>query len=293
MDNVRRLQVTLSDGRQLEVLDAGDEHGPAIVQHNGTPTGASLYAPHAADAEAKGLRLVCYGRPGYGRSTRQPGRSVSDAVRDTAEVADRLGIGRFATWGISGGGPHALACAALLPDRVVAAASLASVAPYDADGLDFMAGMGEGNIEEFGATLAGEAELTRLLEAQAPEMLTADPQQTAEQMRSLLGPADQRAFTGELGAFLAQEMQDAVRHGVFGWVDDDLAFARPWGFSLADIRIPVLLWQGTQDKFVPLAHGEWLADHIPGVQAHISSDDGHLTLMHRVPEVHAWLAGHF
>lgn len=151
MTELRRYTVTLQDGRDLEVVEAGNPQSPAVIVHNGTPTGAGLIAEHARDAVERGLRLINYGRPGYGKSTRQRGRTVASAARDTAELADALGIHRFATWGISGGGPHALACAALLGDRVVAAASLAGVAPYGATGLNFLAGMGDDNVDEFSA----------------------------------------------------------------------------------------------------------------------------------------------
>lgn len=289
-----RTVVRLPDGRDLDVLDAGDPKGRAVFVHNGTPSGVGLYAPHVADAERRRLRLVNCGRPGYGRSTRQPGRSVAQAAADTAAVADHLGIERFATWGISGGGPHALACAALLPERVVAAASLAGVAPYGAPGLDFMAGMGDDNLVEFGAALEGEAALAPVLEGQVPAMLAASAPEMVGHMRSLLSAVDQAVFTGELGEYLVTLLQDAVRTGTAGWLDDDLAFAAPWGFSPEGIRVPVQIWQGTHDQFVPRAHGEWLAAHTPRAQAHISPDDGHLTLLaRRVPEVHAWLAEHF
>jgi pimeloyl-ACP methyl ester carboxylesterase len=291
---LRRHMVTLADGRELEVVEAGDKNSPAIIIHNGTPTAAGLIVEHVEDAVARGLRLINYGRPGYGRSTRQRDRTVSSVAADTAELADVLGIERFATWGISGGGPHALACAALLSDRVVAAACLAGVAPYDAAGLDFLKGMGEDNIVEFGAAAKGEAELTACLEPQVPAFLQHDDQEIAAHMSTLLSPADRAVFSGAFGTQLARSMQDAVRNGVYGWIDDDLAFVKPWGFSLASISVPLQIWQGSQDLMVPFSHGQWLAAQLPQAEAHLTAEDGHLTLyVHRIPEVHAWLAEHF
>src|SRR5690348_5574117 len=141
----------MPDGRTLRVHEAGAAEGPVVLVHQGTPMSGRLYEPHMRDAEKRGIRLLAYDRPGYGGSSPAPDRSVADAAADSAALADALGIERFAVWGISGGGPHALACAAQLPDRVVATASLASVAPIDAEGLDWLAGMGEMNLEEFAA----------------------------------------------------------------------------------------------------------------------------------------------
>jgi pimeloyl-ACP methyl ester carboxylesterase len=282
--------VTTPDGRSLEVFEAGNPAGPAVVAINGTPSCGAVYGPHAADAEARGLRLVSWSRPGYGASTPQPGRSVGTFADDAAAVADALGLDRFAVWGVSGGGPHALACAALLPDRVTAAASLAGVAPYEAEGLDWLAGMGEDNIEEFGATLEGRASLEPLLEGHRAAFATVTGLDLREQLASLLSPVDAEVATAELADYLVANIQAALAPSVEGWAEDDLAFAEPWGFDLDAIAVPVLVWQGEEDRFVPPSHGRWLAEHIPGVEARISPEDGHLTLaQHRVPEVHAWL----
>jgi pimeloyl-ACP methyl ester carboxylesterase len=285
--------VTTSDGRTLRVHEGGDPGGLPVLVHHGTPMTGELFAPHAEDAERRGIRLIGYDRPGYGGSTTHEDRSVADAAADVSAIADALGLDRIAVWGISGGGPHALACAALLSDRVVAAASLASVAPADADGLDWSGGMGEANLEEFGATRRGRAALEAYLRGEAAGLLASDAEQLVAALETLLTPVDAAVLSGELAAYLSGCMKDAVR-GIDGWRDDDLAFVRPWGFAVEDIRLPVLLWQGEQDRFVPPAHGEWLASRIPGVDARISADDGHLTLpARRVPEVHAWLMERF
>jgi pimeloyl-ACP methyl ester carboxylesterase len=282
--------VGTAGGRTLTVREGGDPGGVPVLVHYGTPASSLLYEPHADDAAAKGIRLISYDRPGYGGSTRAAGRTIADCSKDVAAVCDALGVERLCVWGVSGGGPHALATAALLPDRVAAAGVLASVAPFDADGLDWLAGMGEQNVEEFGAALAGEDALRVVLERDRESLLATTPEQLVDVLTTLLGPADREALTGRAAAFLLDSARAGIESSLDGWVDDDLAFARPWGLELASIRVPVLLWQGEQDRFVPPAHGAWLAEHVPGVEARLTADDGHITLTERrVPEVHAWL----
>lgn len=284
------LAVTTADGRTLTVREGGDPEGVPVLVQAGTPGSSLLYAPHLRDAEAKGIRLFSYDRPGYGGSTRNKGRSVADCARDIAAVCDALDVDRFCTWGISGGGPHALATAALLPDRVAAAAALAPVAPFDAEGLDFYDGMGEQNIEDFGATLAGEDAHTAAVERGREQLLGATPDELVSVWATLLGPADVEVLGGQIAAFVLDHSRAGVETGNEGWFDDEEAFVRPWGFELASIRVPVLHWQGEQDKFVPFPHGIWLSKQIPGVESHLTPGDGHLTLFeHRVPEVHSWL----
>jgi pimeloyl-ACP methyl ester carboxylesterase len=217
---------------------------------------------------------------------------VASAAADAAAIADALGIDRFVTWGGSGGGPHALACAALLGDRVAAAATLAGVAPYAAEGLDFLAGMGADNVEEFSLALEGRIALEPYLREATPELLASSPAEFAEVMASLLSPPDRAVFSDELGEFVAASMQTALARTHEGWLEDDLAFTAPWGFALDSISVPVLLLQGEQDLMVPPAHGRWLAERIPGVEARILPDDGHLTLEHRMPEILDWLLAH-
>ena len=282
------------DGRTLAVLEAGDESGHAVVAVHGTPGSGLLWRGLVEDAEARGMRLLAYDRPGYGRSDPHPGRTVADAAGDVAAMADALGFDRFAVEGGSGGGPHTLACAALLPDRVVAAASLAGVAPYPAEGLDWLDGMGQDNLDEFAATLAGPETLERYLRTQADALLGAEPDAIAETLRSLLSPPDLAVLTGEFAEYLAESTRRAIGERLDGWIDDDFAFVNPWGFELDDIRVPLQLLHGAQDRFVPIAHGEWLAERIPGVDAHLSAGDGHLTIqLERIGDVHAWLLERF
>jgi pimeloyl-ACP methyl ester carboxylesterase len=280
------------DGRVLAVEDGGDLAGRPVLVHNGTPNSRHLYGPNARDAAERGLRLISYDRPGYGGSSPQPGRTVADCAGDVRMICAELGIDRLATWGISGGGPHVLACAALLPDLVAAAASLASPAPFDADGLDYFAGMGQLNVDDTRLFLADQAAARAKTDKEREELLATPPEDAAKGMESLLTATDAAVLRGELAEYLTSSMQDGLAPGSQGWWDDN-CMVRPWGFDLADIAVPVLLLHGRQDMFVPFGHGEWLAAHIPGVEARLLDDDGHLTLLqNRVPEVHAWLSEH-
>ena len=266
------------DGRSLEVRVAGPTAGEVLLFHHGTP-GVGMPSPGMVDAAAaRGLRLVSFARAGYAESTRRPGRAVADVAEDAAAVLDHLGVDRCLTMGTSGGGPHALACAALLPDRIRAASAVASVAPYDADGLDFLAGMGPENIEEFGATLAGSDALEAFLSSIAPSFAQVTGPEIADAFGGLVLEVDRKALTGEFAESVAEDVREALSAGIWGWHDDDLAFARPWGFDLAGIGVPVDVWQGEQDRMVPYAHGVWLADHVAGAHAHLSPDHGHLSL---------------
>lgn len=289
MRGMRTAEVGTRDGRVLEVVEDGDPAGVPVVVHHGTPGAAGLHADWVEDAQRRGLRLISYSRPGYGGSTRSPGRTVADAVPDVEAVCDALGVDRFLSWGMSGGGPHVLACAALLPERVVAAASIASPAPYGGDGLDFFDGMGEGNTHEFREYLEHGREAGRAFaEQQADVFRTATPPQMIAAMRGFLSEVDASALTEDRAEFLLGNTRHALAHGVEGWLDEDLV--QPWGFDPADVRVPVLLWQGRQDAMVPFGHGVWLAGRIPGVEAQLSEEDGHVTLIaRRIPEVHAWL----
>jgi pimeloyl-ACP methyl ester carboxylesterase len=284
--------VPAGEGRELEVLVSGPADGLPVVFHTGTPSGPVPYAPTTRAAADNGLRLVTYGRPGYGRSTPQPGRSVADVVADTVAVLDYLGATEFVTMGHSGGGPHALACAALLPDRCVAAASVAGVAPWDADGLDVMAGMGPENIEEFSLSMNGADALTQFLEPLGEELRTIAPDEVVKAFGGLVSEVDRLVLTGAVAAYYADGFHKALENGIGGWRDDDLAFVRPWGFDLTDITVPVSIWQGAQDLMVPFAHGRWLAAHVPGATVHLFDEHGHLSLTeNHVPAILADLAG--
>jgi pimeloyl-ACP methyl ester carboxylesterase len=286
--------VTTPDGRTLHVYDAGDPDGVPTIFHHGTPMSGRLYAQHVAVAEEGGVRLIGYDRPGYGGSSRHDGRAVADAAADVRAIAEHFGFERITTWGISGGGPHALACAALQPDLVAAAVSLAGAAPMDTDGLDWTAGMGDENLMGFSAVRAGGAVLDAYLDEQRAALLRLEAEQLVSAWESLLSPIDRAALAGGFAEYLLGSAQAALEPGTDGWRDDELAFAKDWGFALEAIETPVLLWHGTHDLFVPATHGEWLAARIPGVDARISGDDGHLTLIERrIADVHAWLCERF
>jgi pimeloyl-ACP methyl ester carboxylesterase len=277
----------------LELHEAGDPDGFPVVVHHGTPGSGLPYAVHDGLAREQGIRLLGYDRPGYGGSARRPGRSIADCAADVSAIADALELSRYGSWGISGGGPHVLACAALCDDRLVAVASLAAVAPYGADGLDWLAGMGEENHVEFGKTLEGESALRAYLEPEAAELVRAQADDLVRLMETLLGAEDRAVLSGAFAEYFLETGRHAVAPGVDGWLDDDLAFARAWGFELSSIDRPVLLLHGEDDRFVPVSHGRWLAERIPGVEARIDAHDGHLTLFERrVREVHDWLLSH-
>lgn len=272
------------------MYDVGNPDGTAVLFHAGTPMSGKPFAEHAALGEELGFRLVSYDRAGYGESTRRAGRSVADVVEDVAAVADALGIERFATWGLSGGGPHALACAALLPERVTRVGLMGSVGPFDAPDLDFMAGMGDGNIEEFGLVLQGEEAIRPALEAEWLGREHASLEEFAELFTPFCSDLDAAAARGPVGSYLLDSMQTALARSVDGWVDDDLAFVRPWGFEVEAVEAPVLLVQGRHDLMVPFAHGEWLARHLPACEARLYEEEGHLTpLRWRAGELYEWL----
>ncbi len=270
--------ITLRDGRALEVEVSGPDGAPVLLFCHGTPGASTQYDAFVRGASDRGMRLVTWSRPGYGASTRRPGRTVADDVDDVAAVLDHLGAQTCLVAGWSGGGPHALAAGALLPHRVRAVLCIAGVAPYDAEGLSFLAGMGEDNIEEFGLALEGEAPLRAWLDQERPELLTLTADDVVASLDTLIPPVDEAALTGEFAAYLAAEFRQAVAVGMDGWIDDDLAFTRPWGFDLGAIAVPTYLWQGSEDLMVPFAHGQWLAKRIPGVTAHLEPGEGHLSI---------------
>ncbi len=284
--------VTLPDGRALRAYLTGDPAGLPVIVHHGTPCSGLLAPAWAADAAARGIRLIGFDRAGYGGSSRQPGRGVAEVAADTAALADTLGVHRFRTWGVSGGGPHALACAALLPDRVIAVASVAGIAPREADGLDWLAGMGQDNLDEFGAAHRGEVALRAYLASVRQALLSATPASLADAMDSLLPEVDRAALAHGMDQFVHAWMATGIRENADGWVDDDLAFVRDWGFDLGQVNVPTLVLQGEADLMVPKAHSSWLAAHVPGAQLRLEPGHGHLSLLDSIGTVHQWLLAH-
>jgi pimeloyl-ACP methyl ester carboxylesterase len=289
---VPSVEVTVDD-RRLSVYDEGSSDGPAVLCHHGTPLAGPPFQLWAEGMSTRGARLIAYDRPGYGGSDRLPGRTIASAARDSAAIMDALGIGRFATWGISGGAPHALACGALLGDRVTAVASLAGPAPFDARGLNIFRGMGTDNIVEFGLAMAGREHLEPWAEQAATGLAHASVTELTAMIATLVSATDRPFSEGSVGEYWASAMPVTLAQGAAGWVDDDLAFVRPFGFELEEIQIPTLIVHGHQDQFVPLEHGIWLADAIPAAEARLSEDEGHLSLyVNVVPAVHDWLLRH-
>jgi pimeloyl-ACP methyl ester carboxylesterase len=277
MQTERRL-VRLADGRDIEFQTAGPADGLPLVVHEGTPVGLVLNNRLASAAAGRGLRVVQVARPGYEGSTPRPGRTVAHFVPDVIAVLDEIGAAEFVSIGFSGGGPHTLACGALAPERCLSTASVAGAAPYRVEGLDFLAGMGPENVEEFSLAIRGADALTPFLEKEAAALRGITGEQIVASLGGLISGADAAVLTGEFAADLAKGLSRAVRNGIAGWRDDDLAFVADWGFPLDALRGRAAIWQGDQDNMVPFAHGQWLAAHIPGARVHLESGAGHLKL---------------
>ncbi|HMG63863.1 MAG TPA: alpha/beta fold hydrolase [Streptosporangiaceae bacterium] len=284
MLTVTETDLELSDGRTLHVYDTraegatGAEGGLPVVWHHGTPNIGAPPEPLFPAAERNGIRWVSYDRPGYGGSTPRPGRDVASAAADVAAIADALGIDRFAVMGHSGGGPHALACAALLPERVLGVVSGAGLAPFGAEGLDWFAGMTPSGAAELRASVVGRAALEEQLTAGEfdPEMFT---------------PADHAALEGAwswLGAVAGKGLDS----GIGGMVDDDLAYVAPWGFDPAQVGAPTLLLHGGRDRIVPSSHGRWLAQHCPSAELWPRPGDGHISVLNSATDALDWLMAH-
>jgi pimeloyl-ACP methyl ester carboxylesterase len=273
-------EVVTRDGRRLCYEQIGDPLGAPVLVLHGTP-GSRLSGVHAHRhrvAEA-GLRVISYDRPGYGGSSRHPGRRVVDCVGDIAAIADQLGLDRFAVSGGSGGGPHALAAGARLAGRVTIAACHVGAAPYDAPDLDWFDGMDPVNVRELGWALAGEETLAAELAREARNMLDRLEQDPAALLEDIELAASDRTVLErpDVRGTLSASTREAFSHGVSGWVDDDLAFVAPWGFEVEEITVPVEVRYGEGDGLVPTAHGRWLATHIPGASVTVDPDRGHLS----------------
>jgi pimeloyl-ACP methyl ester carboxylesterase len=288
---IRTTIVEAPDGRQLCVESAGDPSGPPVLVHDGTPNSRHLSATAISDAEKRGAHLISYDRPGYGGSTARPGAIVADCTVDVRAIAESFGMERLATWGISGGGPYALACASLLPELITSAATLASLAPYGVPDLDYFSGMGQDNVDDMRLLLEDPGAARLRIAVLREETLALTPEQLISAWSSLLSPTDAEAAS-EKAVDMVRCMQDGLAPGDQGWWDESCAHLAPWGFAVEDIQVPVQVWHGAADQFVPFQHGQWLATHIAGAEAHLSEDDGHLTLTRQLPEIHEWLIEH-
>ena len=267
----------LTDGRFLEYFDNGISSTSAIVFHHGTPAHASLWSAWLDLAASKGIRALSYSRAGYGISDRNEGRTVFSNNGDIRELLDSFGIRDFISIGWSGGGPHALATTMMSGSK--GAITLAGVGEYGAADLDFLAGMGPENEEEFGEALKGESEISAWMDKNALAFKDVTDVEIREALGGLIGDADKKALDG----VVADEYATATRKGLAvsfdGWIDDDIAFVQPWGFALSDISVPVLIWQGDQDLMVPHAHSYWLEKHIPTGKLHFVPGHGHISLI--------------
>lgn len=269
------LDVARPDGRVLRAYDTGAESGRSgltVVWHHGSPQTGRLPDPLRTAAAARGIRLVSYARPSYGGSSPQPGRTVADAAGDTVAVLDAVGVARAVAMGASGGGPHGLAGAALQPDRVVAAVSLAGPAPYT-DDFDWYAGKN-------GLRIGAKGRAARAAYAEV-----------AEFDETSFTAADYAALEGSW-ASMGEDAGRAAQEGPDGLIDDDVALGHPWGFDLRVAAGRVLLVHGREDRVVPIAHSEWLSDHLPHPEFWVRPRDGHISVLEAVPDALDWLLAH-
>jgi pimeloyl-ACP methyl ester carboxylesterase len=267
--------VTLPDGRVLHTYDTGPDSGRSgltVLWHHGSPQSGALPDPLRAAAADRGIRLLSYGRPSYGGSSPHPGRSIGSAAGDVAQIIDALGVDRFAAVGASGGGPHALACAALLPDRVVGVVTLAGPVPYTSD-LDWYAGM----VAPGGPRAAAEGREARARYAE-----------TEKFDENSFTAADYAALEGAW-ASLGADAGRAGRAWPDGLIDDDVALVSPWGFDVTRIEKPVLLVHGGEDRVIPASHSDWLVRRLPEVELWFRPHDGHISVLHAVPVALDWL----
>jgi pimeloyl-ACP methyl ester carboxylesterase len=281
----RELELRTPDGRRLLAEVAGPENGPLLIWHGGTPGCRRLPPWWYEEGMARGLRTVSYSRPGYEGSDRMPGRTVADCAADTVAFADALGAESFYVLGSSGGGPHALACAALLPQRVRAAVSVSGVAHPLAPDLDWSTGMAKENRDELEALRRGPKSLEAYIKGQADKM------REIETIEDLLAgvakgdlhcPADREVMSGRLLEFQLRACHLPISTGIWGWFDDEMAtWGRDWAFDLESIEVPLSIWQGGEDRMVPANQGEWFARHLPGAEFHLLPEEGHISIMER------------
>ncbi|MCA2229577.1 alpha/beta fold hydrolase [Nonomuraea aurantiaca] len=273
-------EVTLKDGRTLAVEEWGDPDGIPVFYVCGSPMSRLARYPDVRLFSQLGVRLLTYDRPGLGYSTPKPGRRIIDGANDIKAIIDALGLDRVPIFGVSGGGPHALAMAALFPDRISKIATMASPAPRDAKGLEWTDGMGDGNRASAIAAARGrdalEAHITSLRSSTVPALLPRNDQEVVSRP--------------EVSEMLGIAFTEAVRPGLAGWIDDAYAlFGLPWGFDPATIIRPPRIWHGGSDAVVPVTHGRWLAARIPNATFILEPDAGHLGHFDATPALLEWL----
>ncbi|MEW2085821.1 alpha/beta hydrolase [Streptomyces sp. NPDC005283] len=276
------------DGRDLAVEQRGNPRGRPVFLLHGTPGSRLGPAPRSAVLYRLGVHLITFDRPGYGASDRLPGRRVAHVAADVEAIADELGFGEFAVVGRSGGAPHALACAALIPERAVRTAALVGLAPRDAQGLDWFEGMTESNVREYVNAAAGHHQLTAALEFRTVT-IRADPTGSVADMRRGLTESD-REIVADAGirAMLVRNFAEGLRSSADGWIDDVMAFSTDWEFRPEDISSPVLLWHGEDDVFAPVQHTRWLAERIPGAQLVVEPGAAHFAALRVLTRILSW-----
>ncbi len=279
--------VRVPDGRFVGVESWGDPRGFPVFLLHGTPGSRNGPVPRAPLLYQLGIWLISYDRPGYGESSRQKGRTVADAAMDVQDIANELGIGDFAVVGRSGGGPHALACAARIgKSRLRNVAVLVGLAPHDADGLDWFDGMTASNVREYESASSGDedtviADLTR-----RAEEIREDPQTLLKALMADMSDPDRRiALDAGIRRRLLETYGEALKQGPDGWIDDVLAFRSPWGFSLSEVKVPVRLWHGEADVFSPPEHSRWMAERIPNAEIEVQAGAAHFAAMEVLPRV--------
>jgi len=278
-----------TDSRRLAVEECGAPGGKPVFYLHGTPGSRLGPRPRAIVLHQLGIRLIVFDRPGYGESDRHPGRVVADAAADVAAIADELGLDQFAVVGRSGGGPHALACAALLPDRTTRVAALVALAPSGADGLDWYSGMTPGNVAEFSTARRGRNAVAERLML-AAERIRADPRRMIAALYADLTEADRRVVADAgIRRMLVSNFAEAFHRSADGWIDDVMALTSPWGFDLGEITQPTLVWHGAQDRFIPPGHAAWLGARIPGALVILEPGGSHFGALDVLPRVLRWL----
>jgi len=280
-------------GRVLRVRDAGDPVGPVVIYFHGTPGSRLDLASDEHVAAGRGVRLVSFDRPGYGGSTAAPFGLASIAA-DAHAVADALGVARFATLGMSGGGPGALAAATVPGGRVIRVGVASGAGPFQLvpgalDQLDDNDRAAVKQVTADPATAAAgfAAGFEPLIGAVAP-----GGPGPAIAFADLLSPRDAELMQDpRLVSALTTTMREGLRTGTSGGGWDNVSWLGPWDVDLNAVRCPVLLWYGTDDRFASPAHGRWLADNLPDARLVMREGEGHFGIMEHLGEMLDALTG--
>ena len=287
---ILKYTVRTADGRRLSTQVYGDPDGRPVFLLHGTPGSRLGPHPRSAVLHRLGVRLISFDRPGYGESDRLPGRRIADVAADVQAIADAQDLEKFSVVGRSGGGPHALACAALLPERTSKAAVLVGLAPHGADGLDWFDGMAQSNVIEFTAAANGYADIVAHTKV-VGNAVRANPASLLARLQAELPDPDRRVVADRgIQSKLIETYAEALRTSDYGWIDDALAFCSPWGFDPASVTVPVLLWHGASDVFSPASHARWLAHRIPSAAVVVQAGAAHFGALDVLPDILRWLS---